>query len=95
MGATICVISWRVPPVKKWLFWSHGLAFVLGGVMTFLVLAAIANVEANRRYQEAKATREKALAEEKEVLDWFKKAETRAAADPKGARLGVLLPSKK
>jgi hypothetical protein len=54
--------------MQKWQFWSHGLAFVLGGVTTFLIFAAIVNVNEQRRYAELKAVHAKALAEHATVL---------------------------
>jgi len=41
--------------MKTWLFWSHSLAFVLGGVRTLAVLIVIGNVEAQRLYDQAEA----------------------------------------
>jgi len=76
--------------MKKWLFWSHALAFAVGGVTTFMILAAIANVESQWRYAELKAAHaqiqvDHALAEKsiKEAERQYKEAH---------ARLKVLLP---
>jgi hypothetical protein len=72
--------------------WSHGLAFVLGGVMTLLIFAAIENVKAQRRHAELEAEVKAVEAEANTARAAAEEAEAKAKAVQAAARLKVLLP---